>query len=333
LGGDDPDPDWTYRERLGRVRWEVDAVTEPPAVKTAMPDAIGPRPNFCGKPVSDDDWSTIAEIVDSCGVSRYELARTICEAVEWVRPNGRLKARECYEYLEVAEERGLLKLPQRRETRPRGRRTSIVFTEAGQEGEPREGEVGDVAPVSLGLVTNAVDRALWRELVERYHYLGHKVAYGAHLRYLVWIGKPQRAVAGCVQFSSAARWLGVRDRFIGWDEPTRQSNLVRVVNNSRLLILPWLEVKGLASHVLSLSARVVVDDWEEAYGVRPALLETFVDAARYEGTCYLAANWKDLGLTSGRGRMDREKRRAKSVKSCLVYPLSRDFRQRLGVGR
>jgi hypothetical protein len=311
----------------------VDTVAEPPALNHVLPGTNVLRPNFCGKPVSDDEWSLIAEIVDSCGVSRYELARTICEALEWVRPNGRLKARECYEYLGVAEERGLLKLPERRETRPRGRRTSIVFTEAGQEGEPREGELGDVAPVSLGLVTEAADRALWRELVERYHYLGHKVAYGAHLRYLVWIGRPQRAVAGCVQFSSAARWLGVRDRFIGWDEATRQSNLVRVVNNSRFLILPWLKVKGLASHVLSLCARLVADDWEEAYGVRPALLETFVDAARYEGTCYLAANWKDLGLTSGRGRMDREKRRAESVKSCLVYPMSRDFRRRLGVGR
>jgi hypothetical protein len=313
------------------VRWEVDTVAQQPAVNAATPNSNG-RPSFCGKVVSEEDWSVIAEIVDSCGLTRHELARTICEALGWVRPNGHLKARECYEYLEVAEAKGLLKLPPRREQRPRGR-TSIVFTEAGSEGEPREGELADVAPVSLGLVTNASDRALWRELVERYHYLGHKVAYGAQLRYLVWIGKPERAVAGCVQFSSAARWLLVRDRFIGWDEPTRQSNLVRIVNNSRFLILPWLKVKGLASHVLSLSARVVVDDWEEAYGVRPALCETFVDVGRYEGTCYLAANWIDLGRTSGRGRMDREKRRAEPVKSCLVYPLSRDFRRRLGVGR
>ena len=294
--------------------------------------AHAPRPSFCGKAVAEDEWSVIAEIVDSCGVSRHELARTICEALGWVRPSGRLKARECYEYLEVAEAKGLLKLPARREQRRRGR-TSVVFTDAGGEGTKREGELADVAPVSLGLVTSTADRALWRELVERYHYLGHKVAYGAHLRYLVWISKPERAIAGCVQFSSAARWLVVRDRFIGWDEATRQSNLVRVVNNSRFLILPWLKVKGLASHVLSLSARVVADDWEEAYGIRPALLETFVDVSQYEGTCYLAANWTEVGLTAGRGRMDREKRAAEPVKSCLVYPLSRDFRRRLGVSR
>lgn len=272
----------------------------------------------------------ITEIVDSCGISRHELARTICEALGWVRPNGRLKTRECYEYLEVVEAKGLLKLPARREQRPRGR-TSVVFTEAGSEREERVGELADVAPVMLGLVTEAEDRALWRELVERYHYLGHKVAYGAHLRYLIWMSKPERALAGCLQFSSPARWLAARDRFIGWDDATRQKNLVRIVNNSRFLILPWLEIKGLASHVLSLAASVVADDWEEAYGVRPVLLETFVKRERFAGTCYLAANWVEVGTTAGRGRMDRENRAAEPRKRCLVYPLRRDFRRELGV--
>ncbi len=185
----------------------------------------------------------------------------------------------------------------------------------------------------LGLVANAEERALWRELVARYHYLGHKVAFGAHLRYLVWMSNPRRELCGCVQFSSAARWLQARDGFIGWDDATRQKNLPRVVNNSRFLILPWLSIKGLASHVLSLAARVVVDDWEEAYGVRPVLLETFVERERYEGTCYLAANWVEVGVTSGRGRMDRHKRKAEAVKTCLVYPLVREFRRELGVSR
>jgi hypothetical protein len=106
-----------------------------------------------------------------------------------------------------------------------------------------------------------------------------------------------------------------------------------VVNNSRFLILPWLEIKGLASHVLSLAARVVVEDWEEAYGVRPALLETFVERERFEGTCYRAANWVEVGTTAGRGRMDRDRRKAEPVKLCLVYPLRRDFRQALQVPR
>ena len=290
------------------------------------------RPRFCGKRVSDDDWSVLLEIVDSCGLSRHELARTICEGLSWVRPSGRLKARECYEYLELLEARGLLKLPARREQRARGV-TSIVFSEAGRERAHRVGALSEVGAVKLGLVSNAEERALWRELVERYHYIGHKVPYGAHLRYLVWLERPQLELAGCVQFSSAARWLVSRDRFIGWDDETRQRNLQRVVNNSRFLILPWLEIKGLASHVLSLAARVVVEDWEEAYGVRPVLLETFVEQGRFEGTCYRAANWVEVGTTAGRGRMDRDNLKAEPVKLCLVYPLRRNFRQALEVSR
>jgi hypothetical protein len=286
------------------------------------------RPTFCGAPVSKEEWSVLREIIDSCGLSRHELARTICEALGWVRASGRLKARECYEYLEALEAKGLVKLPPRREQRPRGP-TRIRFTEAGRERERREGRLSDVAPVSLGLVGNAEERALWRELVERYHYLGHKVAFGAHLRYLVWVSKPE--LCGCVQFSSAARWLQSRDRYIGWDDATRQKNLPRVVNNSRFLILPWFSIQGLASHVLSLAARVVVDDWEEAYGVRPVLLETFVEKDRYEGTCYRAANWVEVGPTSGRGRMDRHNLAAEPVKSCFLLPLDREFRRKLGV--
>jgi len=242
------------------------------------------RPTFCGAAVADDEWGVLREILDSCGLSRHELARTICEALAWARPNGRLKTRECYEYLELLDAKGLVKLPARREQRRRGP-TSIHFTDAGREQPMRVGSVSDVAPVTLGLVANAEERALWRELVERYHYLGHKVAYGAHLRYLIWAAKPRHDHVGCVQFSSAARWLAARDRFIGWDDASRQKNLARIVNNSRFLILPWFSIKGLASHVLSLAARVVVDDWEEAYGTKPVLIETFVDRDRVEGTC------------------------------------------------
>lgn len=290
------------------------------------------RPAFCGTPVRDEQWSVLSEIIASCGLSRHELARTICEALGWLRPNGRLKARECYEYLELLEAQGQVNLPPRHVQRPRGP-TSIHHTDAGREQPRRVAELAEVAPVALGLVANAEERALWRELIDRYHFLGHKVAFGAHLRYLVWIGRPRREVAGCVQFSSAARWLQARDRFIGWDDATRQKNLPRVINNSRFLVLPWLVIKGLASHVLAQAARVVVDDWEEAYGVRPVLIETFVARERHEGTCYRAANWVEVGETAGRGRMDRRKRRAEPVKRCLVYPLAQDFRRRLGVER
>jgi len=287
-------------------------------------------PAFCGRAVDAESFGVLREIVASCVLSRHELARTVCEALGWVRPNGGLKARECYEFLELLESRGLLHLPARREQRRRGP-TSIVFTEASRERSSRQGTLREVTPVILGLVANAEDRATWRELVARHHYLGHKVAYGAHLRYLVWLSKPSRELAGCLQFSSAARRLAARDHFIGWDDATRQRNLDRVVCNSRFLILPWLSIQGLASHVLSLAARVAADDWEEAYAVRPVLLETFVDRERYDGTCYRAANWLEVGETTGRGRMDRDRKMDRVIKTCLVYPLVSNFRRRLGV--
>lgn len=288
-------------------------------------------PAFCGRPVAEEEWEVLREIVASCRVSRHELANTVCEGLGWARANGRLKSRECCEYLELLEARGLIELPPLSKSRGRGA-TRIRFSEAGEERPRREGTLSDVSPVRLGLVANAEERALFRELVERYHYLGHKVPYGAHLRYLVWISTPEAELAGCVQFSSAARRLSSRDAFIGWDDATRQRSLPMVVNNSRFLILPWLSIRGLASHVLSVAARVLVDDWEEAYRVRPVVLETFVERDRYEGTCYRAANWVEVGETTGRGRMDRAGTARGPIKTCLVYPLVDDFRRRLGGG-
>lgn len=304
----------------------------------AQADALAPvspikPPAFCGTAVSDEEWQVLREIVETCGLSRSELASTICEGLGWVRRNGRLKTRECYEYLGVLEAKGLLTgLPAKREQRPRGP-TSVHFTQASEARPERSGELAEVLPVTLELVAGASQRALWRELIERHHYLGHKVAYGAHLRYLVWMSAPGRELCGCLQFSSAARRLAVRDHWIGWNETTRQKNLAQVVGNSRFLILPWLHIRDLASHVLSLAARVVVDDWQEAYGVRPVLLETFVARERFDGTCYRAANWIELGATAGRGRMDRYRRAAEPGKTCLVYPLVGDFRRRLDVRR
>jgi hypothetical protein len=185
-------------------------------------------------------------------------------------------------------------------------------------------------PVLLDPVEKREDRLLWRELVGRYHYLGHTVPYGAHMRYLIRVTRPNPAVVGCVQFSSAAWRLAPRDRWIGWDDRSRGRNLQRIVNNSRFLLLPWVQVPNLASKVLSLAAQGVVHDWERRYGIRPVLLETLVDASRFRGACYRAANWIPVGLTSGRGRMDRaHQRHGAAPKEVLVYPLSRDVRKRL----
>jgi hypothetical protein len=283
----------------------------------------------CGRRFAPRELRLIAEVVESFpGLSRLELAHTICELLTWRRSSGKLKARECLDLLEVLEADGVIGLPPKRMGKPAGTRTSVPVTAAGEPREELAGALGELEPIVLEMVSSQEQRLLFRELVGRHHYVGHAVPFGAHVRYLVYASQPERAPLGCLQFSSPAWRMAVRDRWIGWDDRTRLGNLQRVVSNSRFLILPWIHVPNLASRVLSLAARQMVRDWVQRYGVQPLLLETLVDPARYGGKCYPAANWIELGMTTGRGRMDRERLRA-APKRVFVYPLVRDACRRL----
>ncbi len=285
----------------------------------------------CLREFTPKELALIHEVVESCsGLSRKELAQTICELLGWRRPSGALKAQECREFLERLESAGALELPEKQPRRPLGSRTRVPVTARGDRGRDLVGEVGDFAPIELELVETADQRLLFRELVGRYHYLGHAVPFGAHLRYLVYASRPEWAVVGCVQFSSPAWRMAARDAWIGWDDLTRQRHLQRVVSNSRFLILPWVRVKNLASVVLSLALRRLCADWPRRYGIEVLLVETLVDTSRYSGHCYRAANWIRLGQTSGRGRMDREHlRHGAAPKTVLVYPLVKHAVRRL----
>lgn len=286
----------------------------------------GAAVTFSGRVFSGRELALIQEVVESCGgLSRMELAHTVCELLGWTRANGGLKARECREFLERLESDGVLKLPVKRPGKPVGTRTRIPVTARGDMQPALVGTVGDLQPIELVVVRSQEERLLFRELVGRHHYLGHAVPFGAQLRYLVYGARPSRAVVACVQFSSAGWRMAARDRWIGWDEASRLRNLPRVVNNSRFLILPWVQVPNLASTILSLCARRLPDDWRARYGVSPVLLETLVDGRRYRGGCYRASNWVEVGVTSGRGRMDREHLRHQAApKIVFVYPLVRD---------
>lgn len=288
-------------------------------------------PSFCGEAVSQEDLSLIQQVIERYpNLSRTELANTLCELLDWNRINGGLKTVECRQFLETLEAQSLIQLPQRRSGRPRGSKTRVDRTTSGACGEPLEGVLGDYPGISLTLVTTADERALWRELVERYHYLGHRVPFGAHLRYLIRFEDALQTVVGCLQYSSGAWRMQARDHWIGWDEVARKAQLQRIVSNSRFLILPWVRIRYLASHVLAQAARRLVQDWEVRYGLTPWLLETLVDPARFTGTCYRAANWIEVGTTTGRGRQDRHHRRhGEQPKTVWLYPLGRDVRQRL----
>lgn len=276
----------------------------------------------------------VQEVVESCrGLSRFELAQTVCELLDWRRQHGGLKARECRDLLEQLEREGRIALPDKRPGRPIGARTKVPLSEAGQPGSPVRGSVETLGPVMVELVKDERHRRLFRELVGRYHDLGYRTPFGAQMRYLVWEAAEQRRVLGAVQLSSPAWRLAVRDRWIGWSEQVRRRNLQRLVNNSRLLVLPWVQSSNLVSRVLSLLMRRLPEDWAARYGVEPLLVETLVDSSRYRGTCYRAANWIELGATTGRGRMDREhERHGLAPKTVLVYPLVRDARRRLREG-
>jgi hypothetical protein len=269
---------------------------------------------------------------DYAGLAVTEMARTVCELLEWKRANGRLKDQECRQLLEYLRDQGWLRLPAVRNSGPRGPR-QIRLGEASAPQARVEGSAGEFEPLELQLVERRQESQLWTELIERHHYLRYRVPVGANLRYLVRSPRSGEQVLACLLWSSPAWKMAARDQSIGWNAEQRAHNLQLIVNNSRFLVLPWVHIQGLASKILAQSARQLPIDWEQRYGYRPLLLETLVDAQRFRGTCYRAANWIHVGQTSGRGRMDREhKTHGQAVKDIYLYPLARNTRQRLCVG-
>jgi hypothetical protein len=245
--------------------------------------------------------------------------------LDWKRPNGRVKNHECRLLLERLQHQGLLTLPVLHRCGRRGPRTVTTDTRSDSQ-TPIQCSLADLKPLRLTLIEDSTS-ALWRQLIERYHYLGCRVPVGAHLRYFVHGAQGQ--ILACLLWTSPAWKMAARDRWIGWNPDQRARNLQYIVNNSRFLILPWVKVKGLASTILARSARQLPHDWHQHYGYTPLLLETLVDVTRFNGTCYRAANWIALGQTTARGRMDRHHKTLGTLKRIFVLPLHRRVQQRL----
>jgi len=288
-----------------------------------MPESL----TFCGRTFGASELKLMRQTAQEFSVLGVtEIARTVCELLEWTRPNGRLKNHECRQLLERLQAEGFLKLPEVRKLGGRGPRRADL-SESGCELAPIECSASECEPLQLALVEGPLESRRWREQVERYHYLGCRVPFGAHLRY--WVRHRERELA-CLLWTSPAWKMQARDEWIGWSDEQRRHNLQSIVNNGRFLILPGVQVKGLASKILALSARQMPRDWGIHYGCCPLLLETLVDTARFRGTCYRAANWIHVGQTAGRGRMDpKHKAHGQAVKDIYVYPLVRDARRRL----
>ena len=253
--------------------------------------------------------------------SRAALARGLCDVFAWNNPKGDPKLMSARVMLLGMERAGLITLPA-----PRSRytpRKGTALTDRSLPGDPVVGIVDDLS-LSFERVATPDSSRLWNELIHRWHYLGYVPLPGAQVRYLV---RHRDQVIACLGFGAAAWKVAPRDCFIGWSSEARRVNLPRVVNNARFLILPWVRIPHLASHLLARAVRHLIADWPPLYGIAPVLLETFVEASRFRGTCYKAANWIPVGRTQGRGKKDIKNQFLLPVKEIFLFPLSPRFRE------
>jgi len=257
-------------------------------------------------------------------LARRELSATVCEHLDWHTASGTPKIQACQKLLERLEAAGLVELPAlRRQKVPTGKPAGVALSERTATGRSLAGPLRDFKPVRLEVVTEASEVELWNEYVERFHPLGYKGAFGYRLRYFIHSGSRR---LGCVLLAGASRAIAVRDRWIGWNERLRLCNLPWIINNSRFLIFPQVQIPHLASHVLGQLARRAAADWHSRWGFAPLLMETFVDPRRYRGTCYRAAGWELLGETSGRGLARPGKCYRSTPRLVWVKPLHADCR-------
>ena len=282
---------------------------------------------YRGRTVSERDVEFIRALIAAHPrASRRALSKRLCEAWNWVQPNGELRDMVCRSLMLELDRAGLIELPPVR-FRPNNNVTARRAP-AGVDIDtaPIRATLAELGPLELYQVRRSATERLFNALIERYHYLGYSQPVGEQLKYLAFAdARPVAAFA----WSSAPRHIGCRDRYIGWSPAARRRNIRLLAYNTRFLILPWVEVAHLASHLLGRIARTLCDDWQRLYGHPVYYLETFVDPQRFRGTCYRAANWRVLGQTTGRGKDDQTKRPNRPLKDVLGYALTPRFRQLL----
>lgn len=283
--------------------------------------------NQAGRDFSNAEIQEICDTVKMFPrLCRKELAYTVSEVLEWYTASGSPKCQASGKLLIKLEDQGLIQLPALREYKGAHQRKKIRISGRTKPKEPVRVALSVCKPVRVEPVMEKPEIGLWNEYVERYHPLKYKQPFGHRLRYFIKAGDE---VLGCVLLSGAAKSMGVRDKWIGWDDHKRLRSLGWVLNNSRFLILPWVEVPHLASHVLGKLCKRVADDYETHWHFRPLLLETFVDPVLYRGTCYRAAGWQELGRTTGEGLRRSGKTYTTTPKLLFVKPLEKGFRAKL----
>jgi hypothetical protein len=254
----------------------------------------------CGnRTLSDGEIEEIGETIRVCGrLSRTELAGTLCEHLGWYSASGGYRLTACLKLMDRLAAEGLVRLPAKRVWRHSQAKLVLAETADRERDEVVAGTIGETGPIELVLVTSLAERKRWEAEMNRYHPLGYKKPFGCQLRYEVKSGDQ---IWGCLLFSGAAKAIKSRDLWVGWTQEQRMRNLGWVINNSRFVIFPHIRVKNLASHVLGRLFHRLPEDWYRQWGYHPLLMETFIDPVTHQGSCYKAANWEYVGMTTGRG--------------------------------
>jgi len=284
-----------------------------------------------GRIVTESEVEFIRELIaEHPELSRRKLSEKLCEAWNWRQTNGALRDMVCRGLMLQLHRGGHIELPPVRQvtlnplarTAQQRRKLNTVPVDTAL----LCGSLAECQPLEVVQVRRTAEEKLFDSLLEQYHYLGYLQPVGEHLKFLVCThGRP----IACLAWSSAPRHLGARDRFIGWSAAARRRNIRFLAYNTRFLVLPFVQVPHLASHILGRVARGISKDWQRLYGHPVYFLETFIDPDRFRGTCYRAANWAVLGRTTGRGKDDQTNKQNRSTKEILGYPLTKNFRELL----
>jgi hypothetical protein len=261
------------------------------------------------------------------GWNRTKLSRELCKLWGWQSAGGQIKDISCRDMLRDLDRAGAIRLPPALWTPRKPGKGAEKVKHLAHKTEPIEADLHELMPLRLDMAASKPETEEFKSYIDQYHYLGYDRSVGENIKYIV--KSNGGAPIACLMFSSSAWKCQARDEYIRWDANQRKQGLHLVTNNSRFLIFPWVRVFDLASHVLSLAARRVSADWEAKYGHHIILLETFVECGRFRGSCYKAANWVCVGRTTGRGRDDREHRRALPEKDVYLLPLTRKWREKL----
>jgi hypothetical protein len=286
---------------------------------------------YRGKDITAQEVEFIKNfIAQNPALSRRRLSAELCQVWNWVQANGRLRSMVCRGMMLALHRAGHIQLPPVRRQPPNPlaqRRQPAPLAPAARE--PIQAAVGELGPLEVRQVRRTPQEQLFGSLMEAHHYLAYTQPVGEHLKHLVYA---QGTPIACLAWSSAPRHLGPRDRFIGWTAQERRAGIDLLAYNTRFLLLPWANVPGLASHVLSQAARRVSEDWQRLYHHPVYLLETFIDPQRFSGACYRAANWQLLGWTTGRGKDAPTRQPNRSLKQLWALPLVKEFRAKLRQG-